>query len=82
VEAFASNGFTPQGLSQPHPERAGKRLLDLPGLARQRLQQLGVSTIGGNDGSAGWCTVSDPARWFSHRRDRVSGRLAALIWRT
>lgn len=82
VEAFASNGFTPQGLSQPHPERAEKWLLDLPGLARQRLQQLGVSAIGGNDGSADWCTVSDPARWFSHRRDRVSGRLAALIWRT
>jgi copper oxidase (laccase) domain-containing protein len=24
--------------------------------------------------------VSDPARFFSHRRDRVSGRMAALVW--
>ncbi len=82
VDAFAGNGFDPQGLSQPHPQRAGKWLLNLPGLARQRLQQLGVTSLAGNDGSAGWCTVSDATRWFSHRRDRVSGRLAALIWRT
>lgn len=82
VEAFASNGFHVRGLSAPHPERSGKWLLDLPGLARQRLERLGVGTIAGNDGSASWCTVSDATRWFSHRRDRVSGRLAALIWRS
>jgi copper oxidase (laccase) domain-containing protein len=28
----------------------------------------------------GQCTYSDPARFFSHRRDKVSGRMAALIW--
>lgn len=82
VDAFACNGFDPRGLGQPHPERAGKWLLDLAGLARQRLLQLGVTSIAGNDGSAGWCTVSDATRWFSHRRDRVSGRMAALIWRS
>lgn len=82
VHAFASSGFDPRGLSQPHPEHAGKWLLNLAGLARQRLQQLGVASIDGNDGSAGWCTVSDATRWFSHRRDRVSGRMAALIWRS
>jgi len=82
VDAFRANGFDPQGLSHPHPERTGKWLLNLAGLARQRLQQLGVTSIEGNDGSADWCTVSDDTRWFSHRRDRVSGRLAALIWRT
>ena len=58
----------------------GKWLCDLQGLARQRLQALGVTQIFGNDGSAAWCTVSNPSRFFSHRRDRVSGRMAACIW--
>jgi YfiH family protein len=62
------------------PLSAGKWLADLPALARQRLQLAGVNSIWGNDGSAAWCTVSNPSRFFSHRRDRVSGRLAACIW--
>jgi copper oxidase (laccase) domain-containing protein len=28
----------------------------------------------------GLCTVSNPARFFSHRRDRPGGRMAALVW--
>jgi hypothetical protein len=59
----------------------GKWLADLPALARQRLQHLGVSALYGNDSSPDWCTASNPQRFFSHRRDRVSGRLAASIWR-
>ncbi len=57
-----------------------KWLANLPGLARLRLTELGVSRIYGNDGSRPWCTVSNPAQFFSHRRDRVSGRMAACIW--
>ena len=57
-----------------------KWLADLPGLARLRLNALGVRKIYGNDGTGAWCTVSDPARYFSHRRDGVSGRMAACIW--
>jgi len=57
-----------------------KWLADLPALARQRLLAAGVSSIWGNDGSTAWCTVSNPLRFFSHRRDRVSGRQAACIW--
>lgn len=68
---------------QPHGN--GKYLADLAGLARQRLRQLGITQIHGNDGSAPWCTVSNPSRFFSHRRDAArlgsSGRLAACIWR-
>ncbi len=62
------------------PLTPGKWLADLEGLARQRLALLGVTKIYGNDGSAPWCTVGNPLRFFSHRRDRVSGRQAACIW--
>jgi YfiH family protein len=58
----------------------GKWLADLPALARQRLASVGVPAVHGNDGSAAWCTVSQPSRFFSHRRDGVSGRMAAAIW--
>lgn len=59
----------------------GKWLADLPGLARRRLQALGVRQVHGNDGSPAWCTVGNPSRFFSYRRERVGGRLAALVWR-
>ena len=58
---------------------AGKWLADLPALARDRLLALGIEHVHGNDGGTGWCTVSNPSRFFSHRRDRVSGRFAASI---
>jgi YfiH family protein len=73
TDAGASALFQPQG--------QGKWLADLPGLARRRLQTLGLTQLYGNDGSPGWCTVASPSRFFSHRRDRVSGRFAASIWR-
>jgi polyphenol oxidase len=73
-DASAARCFQPAG-------EAGKWLADLPALARQRLQALGIGQIYGNDASAGWCTVTQASRFFSHRRDRVSGRLAACIWR-
>ena len=64
------------------PRGSGKWLADLPGLARRRLHALGVERIHGNDGGTAWCTVANPSRFFSHRRDRgVSGRFAAAIWR-
>lgn len=56
-----------------HP---GKWFGDLEWLARQRLAACGdLSVYGG-----GLCTVSDPDRFYSHRRDRVSGRMASLVW--
>ena len=50
------------------------------GLARHRLHAVGIHRIYGNDGSSEWCTFSNPSKFFSHRRDRVSGRLAASVW--
>ena len=49
---------------------------DLFWLARRRLEQAGVTKISGG----GLCTVSDPARFYSYRRDRMTGRMASLIW--
>ncbi|MCZ2496328.1 peptidoglycan editing factor PgeF [Xylophilus sp. Kf1] len=63
----------------------GKFLADLAGLARRRLARAGVRDVFGNDGAAGWCTVADASRFFSHRRDAArlgsTGRMAAGIWR-
>lgn len=59
----------------------GKWMADLAELARQRLHAAGIDAIYGNDSSEGWCTVNNPLRFFSHRRDGVSGRFATLIWR-
>lgn len=77
-------------VQDPHAARcfvahgATKWLADLPGLARLRLQALGIRDIHGNDGSPPWCTVGNPSRFFSHRRDSLalggSGRMAACIW--
>jgi len=66
--AHADAAFTPSG--------EGKFLADLPALARQALAQVGVSSVHGGR----WCTASDPARFYSFRRDGVTGRHAALIW--
>ncbi len=54
----------------------GKWRADLAGLARDRLAAAGVATIGGGN----WCTVADPERFFSYRRDGTTGRMAAAIW--
>ena len=58
------------------PRNNGKWLADLFLLARQRLTEAGVAEIYGG----GECTYSDPARFFSYRRDGTTGRMAGLIW--
>lgn len=59
------------------PLRSGKWLANLPLLARDRLAAAGVTRINGGH----WCTVQDRSRFFSFRRDGVTGRMAAAIWR-
>ena len=46
-------------------------------LARRRLETLGVIRIYGG----GECTFTRTDRYFSHRRDGITGRQATLIWR-
>ena len=58
------------------PTRPGHWNVDLYALARRRLAAVGVTDVHGG----GLCTISDPARFFSHRRDRRSGRMATLAW--
>lgn len=57
------------------PRPGGKFLADLALLARQRLGACGVGDVYGG----GACTATDP-RFFSFRRDRITGRMAGLIW--
>jgi hypothetical protein len=56
--------------------RPGHWMVDLYALARQRLQAVGVTAVFGGD----HCTISDPAQFFSHRRDQRGGRIATLVW--
>lgn len=50
--------------------------IDLFALARRRLRAAGVHTVEGS----GICTLSDVQRFFSHRRDGTTGRMATLVW--
>lgn len=63
------------------PGASGKWWADLAGLARQRLHHMGIHRVFGNDSTPQWCTVSQPSRFFSYRRDGVSGRFCASVWR-
>jgi YfiH family protein len=58
------------------PNARGRFMADLQQLARRRLAAAGVDRIYGGEE----CTYADPTRYFSHRRDGVTGRQAALIW--
>jgi len=67
-DPLADDAFVPHG--------AGKWLADIYRLARRRLTAAGLTSISGGD----FCTVGDARRFFSYRRDGVTGRMASLIW--
>ena len=67
----------PQSGMAFEPNTRGRFMADLGLLARQRLQRLGVSRIYGG----GECTFTQAGRYYSHRRNGVTGRQATLIWR-
>jgi YfiH family protein len=59
----------------PSAGRPGHYMADLYGLATERLRSLCVARISGG----GWCTCSEPSRFFSYRRDGATGRMATLV---
>jgi YfiH family protein len=59
------------------PNARGRFQADLYGLARASLAAAGVERVYGS----GFCTFSEPRRFFSHRREAPCGRMATLIWR-
>lgn len=61
---------------QPRADGDARWRADLAGLARDRLAALGVVRVSGGS----WCTVQDRSRFFSFRRDGVTGRMAAAVW--
>jgi hypothetical protein len=73
LDAFGGGAhFVPR----PRPDGSMRWLADLPGLARDRLRAKGLTQISGSQ----WCTVEDSSRFFSFRRDGVTGRMAAAVW--
>ena len=76
VEAFAPASVEGASAFRPITGRHDKYHADIYALARQRLRRAGVQNIYGGQ----FCTVGDPARFFSYRRDGKTGRMAGLIW--
>lgn len=54
-----------------------KWLADIYSIARINLGKLGIHNVYGGQ----YCTVTDKERFYSYRRDRITGRMASLIWR-
>ncbi|MFZ4055763.1 MAG: peptidoglycan editing factor PgeF, partial [Polynucleobacter sp.] len=61
---------------QAIPGKPQKYWANLYQLARSRLKNAGIQAIYGGE----FCTFTQSEQFFSHRRDGVSGRFAALIW--
>jgi YfiH family protein len=79
MERFLADAVEPAAVAAAFAPRAGqpgKYLADMNALARLLLARDGVTEVaGGND-----CTASDASRFYSYRRDGVTGRLASMIW--
>lgn len=79
VGAEVQAAFTahdPAAAAAFRPHRDGKYLADIHALARQRLASLGVTDVYGGE----LCSVTDRERFYSYRRDGVTGRMATLVW--
>ena len=68
-DARAAEHFSPRATP-------GKFLCDLYSIARLRLAALGIDEVTGGD----YCTFSQPELFFSHRRNSLTGRMAAFVW--
>lgn len=57
-----------------------KWLCNMYMIAKQRLNKIGVTQVYGASVNEDFCTYRDEARFFSFRRDNVTGRMASMIW--
>jgi YfiH family protein len=57
-------------------DKPGKYLADIYQLARLAMKRAGVNKVYGSS----FCTVTDHNRFYSYRRDKITGRMASLIW--
>ncbi|KPF48279.1 hypothetical protein IP87_05850 [beta proteobacterium AAP121] len=81
LQAFGDDPARPEPgrfVYRARPDGAARWLANLPALAAARLQAAGVGTVT----PAERCTVEDASAFFSFRRDGITGRMAAAIWRT
>jgi YfiH family protein len=79
IGAEAHGAFSALGMDLQdnlHATRPGHWRMDLDGIARSLLNAQGVVAIYG----ARHCTYKDAERFYSHRRDGVTGRMANMIW--
>ncbi len=74
----ASSVSIKKGDFEEIPDKKGKYLANLYSLAKNRLNALGLSRIEGGQ----MCTFQESKRFYSYRRDGVTGRFASLIWFT
>lgn len=80
LQAFGEDPAAPDArrfVYRARPDGAARWRANLPLLAAERLAAAGVQHIT----SAGACTVEDASSFFSFRRDGVTGRMAAAVWR-
>jgi copper oxidase (laccase) domain-containing protein len=82
MQAFLAGAVDASGVRHvtaafsPIEGKPGKHLCDIYGLARYLLHRAGVMQVHGGE----FCTVSNSGRFYSFRRDGVTGRQASLIW--
>jgi polyphenol oxidase len=74
--AFTDRNKNAEAAFKEIPGQSGKYLADLYQLARLALATVGITRIYGGD----FCTMSDEDRFYSYRRNKVTGRMASLIW--
>ena len=80
AEVFAAfAGEDPAAADAFVATRPGHWRVDLYALARRRLRAAGLAADDVHGG--GLCTISDPGRFFSHRRDGRGGRMATVVFR-
>lgn len=75
-QAFLARSDLAGAAFVPNLKTPGKYFADIYHLARLILARQGVERISGG----GLCTVTDAARFYSYRRDHITGRMASLVW--